>query len=192
MPISITHGKRNRLKHKGAVYHVITRCNNKEGLIKTNQDFEKYISILGECKKKFAFLLYDYALLTTHNHLCIRVMSDDDNISKIMHAINRFYARWYNFQYKRKGHFWEDRFYADLIENDSQLLAVMRYIDLNPPEAGLCKTPAEWKYSGACSYLKGTPNDLIDIPDVYLNLGETRALRQKAYMNIFPLKLPRF
>ncbi|MBU4376707.1 MAG: transposase, partial [Candidatus Omnitrophica bacterium] len=111
------------------------------------------------------------------------------NISKIMQAINRWYARWYNEYHKIKGHFWEDRFYAELIKDDQQLLAVMRYIDLNPVRAKLCNHPADWKHSGAGFYLNGAENSLIDVPDTYMALGDDWQERRKTYASIFPFNL---
>ncbi len=188
MTITISQAKRERLNFKGAIYHITTRCNNKESLIKNDLDFRKYRIILKKCKKKFGFLLHDYIIMNSHTHLIIRLQSILD-ISRIMQAINRQYARWYNEHYKRKGHFWEDRFYGELIKDDLQLLAVMRYIDLNPVRAGLCQKPTDWKYSGARFYINGTKDDLMDAPDVYNNLGKDMESRQKAYSNIFPFDL---
>ena len=187
--MGIAHGKRQRANFNGATYHVSTRCNNKECLIKKDLDFEKFKLLLKQCKEKFGFLLHNYVPMNNHVHLIVRLESIMD-ISKIMHSINRQYARWYNEHYGRKGHFWEDRFYSELIKDDFQLLAVMRYIDLNPVRAGLCKKPTDWKYSGACFYLNGTRDDLIDMPEIYKNLGTDAKSRQNAYLNIFPLNLP--
>ncbi len=184
----ITNGKRERINFKNATYHITTRCNNKQELIKNDYDFEKYKFIVKCAKKKFGFLLHNYVVMNSHPHIIIRLELTLD-ISKIMQAINRQYARWYNKHYKRKGHFWEERFYAELIKDDFQLLAVMRYIDLNPVRAGLCKTPSEWKHSGANFYLNGIKDDLIDIPGVYESLGSDPKSRQIAYSHIFPFNL---
>lgn len=186
MTLTITHGKRERFNFKDAVYHITTRCNNKENLINEDYAFIKCKSILKTCKKKHGFLLHNYTIMNNHTHLIIK-LAGTENISTIMHSVNRWYARWYNGYYKRKGHFWEDRFYGELIKDDAQLLAVMRYIDLNPARAGLCKNPTDWRYSGARAYLKGEKDDLIDKPDVYINLGANDRERQKAYSYIFPV-----
>ncbi len=188
MALTITHAKRERFNYKDVIYHITTRCNNKQSLIENEQDFKKYKFILGKSKKKHGFLLHDYVIMNSHIHLIIRLASML-NISKIMHSINRQYARWYNEHYKRKGHFWEDRFYGEIIKSDLQLLAVMRYIDLNPVRANLCQNPTEWKYSGARLYLNGKKDDLIDIPQTYLELGQTDNTRQEAYSRIFPFNL---
>jgi len=190
MTLTITHAKRERFNYKNALCHIITRCNNKEPLIHKELDFAKYKYILKACKGQHGFLLYNYVIMNSHVHLIIK-LTETENISKIMHSINRWYARWYNEHYGRKGHFWEDRFYAEPINEDDQFLAVMRYLDLNPVRAGLCKTPADWRHSGARVYLSGEKDELIDIPDIYINFGETNELRQKAYASIFPTDLTR-
>ncbi|MDP3790744.1 MAG: transposase [Candidatus Omnitrophota bacterium] len=188
MAVTITHGKRERFNFKNAICHITTRCNNKQNLITDDYAFVKYLSILKKCKIKYGFLLYDYVIMHNHTHLLIKLV-DTENISAIMHSINRWYARWHNEHYERKGHFWEDRFYGELVKNDTQLLAVMRYIDLNPVRAGLCKNSTDWNYSGARTYLSGEKNDLIDKSEVYINLGVTDEERQKTYSYIFPFNL---
>ncbi len=190
MALTVTHAKRERFNYKHSIHHVITRCNNKAFLIRNNPDFENYKRILKACKEKYGFLLHDYVIMNNHVHLLIK-LEEIENISMIMHSINRWYARWYNELYERKGHFWEDRFYAELIKDDMQLLAAMRYIDLNPVRTGLCKDPIEWHFSGARHYLKCEEDDLIDMPETYINLGDSTAGRQKAYSNIFPILLTR-
>jgi putative transposase len=190
MALTITHAKRERLNCKDAIYHIVTRCNNRESLIKNELDFIEYKVILKKCKEKYDFLLHDYAIINNHIHLLIKLFTAT-NISQIMHSIDRRYARWYNEHYKRKGHFWEDRFYGELIKDDIQLLAVMRYIDLNPVKAGLCKDPTEWPYSGARFYLKGSKDGLLTAPEIYTSLGDTERTRQKTYSFIFPSILTR-
>lgn len=188
MAITVTHGKRERFNFKGAICHITTRCNNKQILFNNGCDFIRYLEILKKCKDKYSFLLYDYVIMHNHTHLLIK-LRETENISIIMHSINRWYARWYNEHYKRKGHFWEDRFYGELVEDDTQLLAVMRYIDLNPVRAGLCRNPAEWRYSGARTYLNAEKDELIDVSETYIDLGTTIEARQKAYSCIFPFNL---
>jgi putative transposase len=188
MAETITHGKRNRPRFEGVTYHITTRCNNRQKLMNSRRACDKFISILKKCKDKYNMMLHDLVIMLSHVHLVI-CPGENSSISDIMHFINRGYAYWYNSVHERKGHFWEDRFYGEIIKDDFQLLAAMRYIDLNPVRANYCKTPTEWKYSGARLYLKGEPNELLDIPQTYINLGKTPEQRQKAYANIFPFKL---
>lgn len=188
MALTITHGKRERFNYKGATHHITSRCNNKKHLIKACRDFDNYVAILNKCKKKYGFKLHNFTTVNNHIHLIIRLEELLD-ISKIMQAINRWYARKYNFIYKRTGHFWEDRFYGELIKDDLQLLTTMIYIDSNPVRAGLCKNPEDWKYSGANHYINGKKNALIDTPEIYINLGKDRKTRQKAYKQLIEIYL---
>lgn len=177
-----------RFKYENALYHITTRCNNKELLFIKDIDFVRYLENLSRCKDKLHFLLHDYTIMHNHVHLLIRDTELAD-ISRIMQAINRQYARWYNKYHERNGHFWESRFDSVVITDDRQLLAVMRYIDYNAVRAGLCKNPVEWEYSGASFYLNGNRNLLLDIPDTYIALGSTNELRRQAYASIFPIHI---
>ncbi|MFH1836659.1 MAG: transposase [Candidatus Omnitrophota bacterium] len=183
MALTITHGKRERLNYKGATYHITSRCNNKSALFTEKSHFEDYISILKKCKEKYGFKLHNYTPMNNHTHLIVRLEEKMD-ISKIMHFINRWYARRYNAINKRTGHFWEERFYGELMDTDLQLLTTLVYIDANPVRANMCKSPDEWKYSGANYYINGEKNTLIDPPDIYLNLGIDKKMRQKVYRQL--------
>jgi len=177
-----------RIKCPNAAYHITSRCNNKEFLFNRDCDFVRYLKTLSRCKEKYDFSLHDYTIMHNHVHLLIRV-ADSGDVSRIMQSINRQYARWYNTHYERKGHFWEGRFDSVIVTDDSQLLAVMRYIDYNAVRAGRCQHPADWKYSGTRFYLNGEKNSLIDAPETYIALGPTDESRQKAYASIFALSL---
>ena len=183
MAISITHAKRNRQNFIGATYHITCRCNNRELLFKNTIDFQKYLSIINKCKERYSFKIYDYSSMNNHTHLILE-LGKNSNISKIMHSINRWYANWYNKEYKRTGHFWEERFYAELINDDLQLLSTMVYMHLNPVKARLCKRPTAWKFSGANYYLNGVSNNLLTPPDIYMRLGTDKEERLKTYAKI--------
>jgi len=179
----ITQRKRERLNYKGATYHITSRCNNKSTLFTKKSHFEDYISIIKKCKERYGFKLHNYIPMNNHTHLIVRLEEILD-ISKIMHSINRWYSRHYNTINKRTGHFWEGRFYGELIKTDLQLLTTSIYIDTNPVRANMCKSPAEWKHSGANYYINGAKNTLIDPPDIYLNLGIDKKKRQEIYKQL--------
>ena len=86
--------------------------------------------------------------MTNHYHLQIR--SKEASLSKVMSLINKRYANYYNIKYKLSGHVFEKRFYDKLIEGKEGMLAVSRYIHLNPVEAKMVKKPEDYPWS---SYL---------------------------------------
>jgi REP-associated tyrosine transposase len=191
MTTLVTQGKRERLNYEGAIFHITTRCNNKSYAFNHADDFSKYLFILDKCKEKYGFKLFNYVLMNNHVHLLLQLIRTMD-ISRIMHAINRWFAFWYNRKYNCSGHFWEERFYANSVTDDMQILSTMIYMDANPIKAKLCKFATDWQYSGALLHVNGITNTLIDIPQIYLELGEDKKSRRNTYNKILELYISQF
>jgi putative transposase len=93
-----------------------------------------------------------------------------------MRDLNGRYARWFNHRRGRSGPLFARRFHRTTVEWDGHLLAAVRYIAMNPVEAGLCERPADWRWSShqALAGLIRAPNFLRT--DVVLGmLGSTDA-----------------
>ena len=86
------------------------------------------------------------------NHVHLLINEDSDEIGRIMKRINISYAYYFNKKYGRVGHLFQDRFKSEGIENDTYLLAAVRYIHNNPVKAGLVKNIEEYKWSSYISY----------------------------------------
>ena len=129
-------------------YHVVCRGNRRDSLFCCDTDFQAYFHILEQLHQKYPFELASYCLMTNHYHLQIR--SKEATLSKVMSLINKRYANYYNIKYKLSGHVFEKRFYDKLIEDKEGMLAVSRYIHLNPVEAKMVKKPEDYPWS---SYL---------------------------------------
>ena len=74
-----------------------------------------------------------------------------------------------------------DRFKSPRIENDSHLLTVMTYIDLNQHRAGKVKHPRDNEWSSFAYYAYGRDDDLITPAPSYLALGSTEIARRSVY-----------
>jgi len=73
--------------------------------------------------------------MTTHLHLAMQV--GDVPLSRIMQNIGFRYTQFINRKYKRAGHLFQGRYKALMIDADSYLLELIRYIHLNPVRAGM-------------------------------------------------------
>ena len=91
-------------------------------------------------------LLYNYCLMDNHVHLLLKTGSEP--LSRLMKRIGVRYAAFYKWKYHRTGHLFQDRFRSEAVEDDSYLLAVYRYITLNPVKAGLCEKPGQYRWGG--------------------------------------------
>jgi len=81
----------------------------------------------------------------------------------------------------RRGHFWERRYRAVVVEGDLYALAALRYLDRNPVRAGLVTDPAAYPWSSCSAYALGAPNPLITLHPSYLTLSRYTKIRQRQY-----------
>lgn len=125
--------RRHRVHYPGAVYHVITRGNNKDYILKKPQEKKAYIDIIERYKKKFDFKLYAYCIMDNHAHLLIEI--NQEPLYKIMQGIQLVYTQRYNQWYSRTGHVFEQRYVSRLCLKDEYLLQLIRYIHQNPLRA---------------------------------------------------------
>ena len=139
-------------------YHVVTRSAGPIPIYLDDEDRTWFCTYLLRAIKAHGWTCRAFCLMTTHYHLLLQV--PENALQKGMQRLNGCYARRFNARHERKGHLFGERYYADAIESDGQLLAVHRYIARNPVKAGLVRTPEEWpwtSYRGAAGIDAGFP-----------------------------------
>ena len=169
-----------RISMINGLFHVITRCNNKDFYFQKDEDFIEYLRILKKAREKYGFKLHAYCLTSNHVHLLLSTPSED-NLSMLMQYINGQYAKNYNRRHKKTGHFWGGRFHSTIIESESQLLNSIFYIELNMTRNGVTKHPKDWKWSSYSQHSKGEGTIAVDYHEIYLRLGTTMQERCKKY-----------
>ena len=146
--------RKPRIHYEGALYHVIARGNNREYIFKNEIDKEEYLKKVTKYIDKYNGKLYAYVIMDNHCHLLIEV--SDIPLSKIMQLIQQTYTSWYNRNYKRSGHVFEQRYKSILCDKDSYLLSLIRYIHQNPVRAKIAGI--NYKYSSHKEYIRGINN----------------------------------
>ena len=134
-----------RIQYEGALYHIISRGNERKMIFLDDADRIKYLNILHKTIERFNWLCHVYCLMGNHYHLIIE--TPDANLAKGMKYLNQVYCQFFNWKYNRVGHVLQDRYKSYIVQKGSYLLHCCRYIVLNPWEAKLVKHPAEWKWS---------------------------------------------
>jgi len=81
--------------------------------------------------------LYAFVLMDNHFHLLTR--TPRANLSQFMQRLNTSYALYARYKHRKPGHQFEARFKAKLVQEDDYLLAVTRYIHLNPIKISACR-----------------------------------------------------
>ena len=140
-----------RIEYPGAFYHVTARGNDKKKIFLSIQDYDKFFSYLSEACHKYGAVIHAYVLMGNHYHLLVE--TPQANLSLFMHFINSSYTTYFNIKRKRSGHLFQGRYKAFLIEKDSYLLELSRYIHLNPVNAHMVENPDEYVYSSYRAYL---------------------------------------
>lgn len=109
--------------------------------------------------------LIAYCLMPNHFHLLIQQISID-GITKLLRRVSTTYAMYFNKRYKRVGYLFQGPYKAKLVENDSYLLHLSRYIHLNPSEL-IRRNLIDYPYSSYKYYL-GTAKAGWVKPDLIL------------------------
>jgi putative transposase len=140
-----------RIEYAGAFYHITARGNDRKKIFLSVQDYDKFLSYLSEACRKYGVILHTYVLMGNHYHLIVE--TPGANLSVFMHSINGAYTTYSNIKRKRSGHLFQGRYKAFLVEKDSYLLELSRYIHLNPVNAHMVGKPEEYVYSSYRSYI---------------------------------------
>ena len=93
------------------------------------------------------YKLICYTIMPNHVHLVFELLENNKGVSKIMQSIKRISARKCNLLLNRSGKFWQDESFDRLVRDDKELYFVIKYVLMNPVNAGLIKSWEEWKYS---------------------------------------------
>lgn len=134
-----------RIEFEGATYHITSRGNAKQFIFLDNNDKEEFLEVLYLVVERFNWLCHTYCLMDNHYHLIIE--TPEGNLSRGMRWLNGVYTQKFNLKHKRVGHLFQGRYKSILVDKDSYLLTLSRYVVLNPVRAGLVKRPEDWQWS---------------------------------------------
>ncbi len=134
-----------RLLVAGGTYHVTARGNRRREIFIDRYDRELFLRLLSHVVAQRRWGCHAFCLMPNHYHLLVETPEPD--LSLGMYRLNALYAQRFNRRHDVDGHVFQGRFNASLVEDDSHLLEVTRYIVLNPVRAGLCQRPGDWQWS---------------------------------------------
>ncbi len=101
-----------------------------------------------------------YCLMGNHFHFALKV--GNTPLSQIMQRLLTAYVIGFNARHAREGHLFQARYKAFLCHNDAYLIALVRYIHMNPVRAGLAANPGDWPWSSHRQYARRTRSPLAD------------------------------
>ena len=115
-----------RLEFPNALYLVTARGDKKQDIFLSDEDREKFLSLLKAVCLRFNWMLHAYCLMDNHYQLLIE--TPDSNLSLGMRQLNGVYTQWINRTHARVGHVFQGRFKSIIVEKEAYLLELARYI----------------------------------------------------------------
>ena len=140
-----------RVHVPNAVYHAILRGNHRQPIFLAPADYHRFENLLAEALLRHGCRLHAYCWMSNHVHMAVQV--GDHPLGTLMHLVASRYARLTQRSVATTGHLFERRYRAMLIDGDSYLLTVVRYIHQNPVRAGIARTALEFRWSSHAAYL---------------------------------------
>ena len=126
-----------RIDYADAYYHVTCRGNERREIFRDDEDRRAFLDRVQRSLEIYAVRVHCYVLMDNHFHLVVQ--TPKANLSEFMRHLNVSYTGYYNRRHRRVGHLFQGRFKAIVVEADSYLLELSRYVHLNPVRVGVVK-----------------------------------------------------
>ncbi len=143
-----------RIEYPSAWYHVMNRGRRGEDTFSDKKDFTTFLSVLQEVSEVFHLRVAAYCLMSNHYHLLVQ--TPEGNLSRSMCHINGVYTQRYNRRHQIDGQLFRGRYKSILVEEDSYLLELSRYIHRNPVRVKKCESVEKYPWSSHQGYVSST------------------------------------
>ncbi len=142
-----------RIQFPDAWYHIMNRGRRSENIFIDKNDYYNFINLLKELVEDYNIKVAAYCMLPNHYHLLVQ--TPDSNISRAMRHLNGVYTQRYNRSHNCDGTLFRGRYKSILVDGDSYLMELVRYIHRNPLEAGLADHLENYPWSSHKGYISG-------------------------------------
>lgn len=173
-----------RIEFAGALYHVTSRGDGQEDIYLDDNDRETFLEVMSGVCNRFNWVVHAYCLMTNHYHLLVE--TPDSNLSQGMRQLNGVYTQKFNRHHGRVGHVFQGRYKAILVQKESYLLELARYIVLNPVRAQMVRSAKDWPWSSyrATAGIKNLTNGLI-VDWILSSFSSRKSIAVKRYREFF-------
>lgn len=143
-------GRPVRVDVGGHAYHVLNRSVGRRALFHRPADFAAFERVLAEAVDRFVgeVELLAYCLMPNHWHLVVYTR-EDGVLSQFMKWLTLTHTQRYRVAHGNvgEGPVYQGRFKSFLIEQETHLLAVCRYVERNAARATLVERAEDWRWS---------------------------------------------
>ena len=165
-----------RVEFPGAWYHVMNRGLNRNLIFFDSEGHQLFLDTLAEACTLFNVQVAAYCLMPNHYHALIH--TPEGNLSRFMRHLNGVYTQRINRKRKRDGPLFRGRYKGILVQEESYLLQVVKYIHHNPLKARMVSTLREFPWSSHSSFVKSnrkTPPEWLMVAEVLRHFTARKA-----------------
>ncbi len=134
-----------RTRYPDPWYHVMNRGRRGEEIFTGKNDYNAFIELLKELFEDYNVKIAAYCLMSNHYHLLVQ--TPDANISRSMTHLNGVYTQRFNRMHLCDGQLFRGRYKSIIVDGDSYLLELLRYIHRNPLEAEIVEKLNKYNWS---------------------------------------------
>jgi len=174
--------RQRRVHVPGGLYHAVLRGNHRRAIFSDADDYLCFEDIVSRALDRYGASLFAYCWMTNHVHLAVQV--GEAPLGAVMCIVASRYARAKQRALATTGHLFERRYRARLINADRSLLALVRYVHLNPVRAGMVADPCDYPWSSHRAYLGASCPDWLHIEPVLGTLGPSVEAARAAYRRL--------
>ena len=145
----------------GYYYHIFNRGANKQEIFREKSNYLYVLQYIKQYSKEFDLSIIAYCLMPNHYHILVRQNSDHPAYLLPQRVFNR-YTKAFNQSYSHSGTLFEGRYKCKVVEDDSYLIHLCKYIHINPIKAGLVTKPEDWDYSNYQEFIGLRNGSLFD------------------------------
>ena len=154
--------RKNPIEYPGAMYHVLNCGNYRRDIFVLGRSGEAFEKCLIEVAERCGWRLFAYVLMSNHYHLALE--TPEANLVAGMQWLQSTFANRFNRFRNERGHVFQGRYKAILVEENRPLSGLIDYIHLNPVRAGLCDIKAlkGYRLSSYAKYWDRRPSAGLD------------------------------
>jgi putative transposase len=150
----------------GCAHHITQRGNNRQDVFFVDDDRHVYLHLLKEQAARYALDIVGYCLMSNHVHI-VATPRAENSLAKAVGRTHFRYTQYINRFHNRTGHLWQGRFHSCPLDRQHFWLA-MRYVELNPVRAKICRKPWRYQFSSAAVHVDANAqSELLSLPRWY-------------------------
>ena len=153
-----------RLVVPGYPHHVTQRGIRRQQTFFDDSDYKAYVDLIKELKAVVGVDIWAYCLMPNHIHM-IAIPNTKQGLARLFGVAHHRYAMRVNALHNWRGHLWQERFYS-VVMDETHTLAAMRYVELNPVRAGLCKRADDWPWSSVHGNMGHKSDEIVDDSEI--------------------------